>query len=353
MDSRLHKQTLQNGPWMNPTPEQLRALILDYLCHNCYTRTARAFARDSTVQHLNADGDEVIRPKGEGDSVGITDEDLEQVELRREVQQKLLLGDVDNATSLLNERYPSVLSTSKLPPPGSPRILDPHIKAYSSLINIRSITPSSVDPSILALELRFLAFIETARTEPLPPPALSHLNAPASRPASPNYLRNGRPDIDADERLLQLYESARALYEFVQELGNPEQRADYQEPLERIGSLIAYKIPEKSPVKFYMEQARRDSVADQINSAVLYRMGRPALSYLELYVRYTTVVWKFLNELNVKAPAAANVPQGVKLPPRRRSTVGATSSPSKDLFVDKDNSEIISEFELRDFVSSP
>ena len=69
-------------------------------------------------------------------------------------------------------------------------------------------------------------------------------------------------------------------------------------------------------------------------------MGRPALSYLELYVRHTTVVWKFLNELNVKAPAAANVPPGVKLPPRRRSTAGATGSPSKDLFVDKDNSEV-------------
>ena len=135
------------------------------------------------------------------------------------MQHKLLLGDVDNATSLLNERYPSVLSTSKLLPPGSPHILDPHIKASSSsLINIRSITPSSVDPSILALELRFLAFIETARTEPLPPLALSHLNAPDSRPVSPSSLRNGRPDIDADERLLQLYESARALYEFVENL---------------------------------------------------------------------------------------------------------------------------------------
>ena len=34
--------------------------MLDYLCHSCYTNTARAFNRESTVRHLDADGDEII-----------------------------------------------------------------------------------------------------------------------------------------------------------------------------------------------------------------------------------------------------------------------------------------------------
>ena len=37
-----------------------RALVLDYLCHSCYTKTASAFNKDSTVRPLDADGDEII-----------------------------------------------------------------------------------------------------------------------------------------------------------------------------------------------------------------------------------------------------------------------------------------------------
>lgn len=61
-----------------------RALVLDYLCHNCYTRTAKAFAQDSTVRHLDADGDEISGgPKGfEGKYPGLSENRLKQVELR-------------------------------------------------------------------------------------------------------------------------------------------------------------------------------------------------------------------------------------------------------------------------------
>lgn len=61
--------------------------MLDYLCHSCYTRTARAFAQDSTVRHLDADGDEMVaRREDERDSTGVTEEDLKQVEIRRGIR---------------------------------------------------------------------------------------------------------------------------------------------------------------------------------------------------------------------------------------------------------------------------
>lgn len=61
-----------------------RALVLDYLCHNCYSATARAFARDSTVRHLDADGDEIMLPNRapEDSSPELTEEVLRLVELR-------------------------------------------------------------------------------------------------------------------------------------------------------------------------------------------------------------------------------------------------------------------------------
>lgn len=61
-----------------------RTLVLDYLCHNCNTKTARAFARDSAVRHLDADGDE-IHPDGldASSSADLTNETLRLVDLRQ------------------------------------------------------------------------------------------------------------------------------------------------------------------------------------------------------------------------------------------------------------------------------
>jgi hypothetical protein len=62
-----------------------RALVLDYLCHNCHTETARAFARESAVRHLDADGDEIMPPgKATGETLtDLTDGMLRLVELRQ------------------------------------------------------------------------------------------------------------------------------------------------------------------------------------------------------------------------------------------------------------------------------
>jgi hypothetical protein len=64
-----------------------RSLVMDYLCHHCYTRTAVAFAKDSTVRHLDADGDEILQPKDKGiladqDVLELSKETLREAELR-------------------------------------------------------------------------------------------------------------------------------------------------------------------------------------------------------------------------------------------------------------------------------
>jgi solute carrier family 66 (lysosomal lysine-arginine transporter), member 1 len=45
-----------------------RSLVIDYLGHSCYTHTARAFSRDSTIRHLDADGDEIMEADSAEDS---------------------------------------------------------------------------------------------------------------------------------------------------------------------------------------------------------------------------------------------------------------------------------------------
>ena len=92
-------------PISNPTPYQLvcseglyytflseqnfyqRSLVLDYLCHSCYTRTAIAFAGDSTIRHLDADGDEIVEAVDPDDPSSSSTEQFEnhmkQVALRQ------------------------------------------------------------------------------------------------------------------------------------------------------------------------------------------------------------------------------------------------------------------------------
>jgi hypothetical protein len=57
--------------------------VLDYLVHHSYTNTARAFAAESVVRHLDADGDDLFRPEREGDAATLSDDLLNQAELRR------------------------------------------------------------------------------------------------------------------------------------------------------------------------------------------------------------------------------------------------------------------------------
>jgi len=69
--------------------------VLDYLFQNCYTRTAAAFTKESTVRHLDADGDEILQPEVRGiladqDVLELTKETLREAELRNSTSLTVL-----------------------------------------------------------------------------------------------------------------------------------------------------------------------------------------------------------------------------------------------------------------------
>ena len=283
--------------WIPPTslPPSLcskRALILDYLVQRCYTRTARAFAADSIIRHLDADGDEIRCPRGEEDSCGITEEALHQADLRRGaysfpvvhssshllgatrlgVQTNILSGRIDDAIDRLNENFPSTLpsSTSICADTESPTRTEPEERSQSK--SVETIFPFTVEPAHLYLELRILAFIEASRTQPLPypltMPTASDLE-PTTRISPPNNFRDPSGEADGDAHLARLLKHVREIYDCAQALQVPQERAEYQHELSNISSLLVYKIPEQSPMAKYLTQERREAVADQVNSAIL------------------------------------------------------------------------------------
>jgi len=78
---------------MNSSPQ--RSLVLDYLFQNCYTRTAAAFTKESTVRHLDADGDEILQPEVRGiladqDVLELSKETLREAELRNSASLTVL-----------------------------------------------------------------------------------------------------------------------------------------------------------------------------------------------------------------------------------------------------------------------
>jgi hypothetical protein len=87
---------------------------------------------------------------------------------------------------------------------------------------------------------------------------------------TPKPLTNLALDPVTDERYqTELLIRGQKLYASVELLRKPEDRATYSEELQNVGGLLAYKVPERSPMSKYLDQARRESVAEQINRAIL------------------------------------------------------------------------------------
>ncbi|KIK57716.1 hypothetical protein GYMLUDRAFT_75329 [Collybiopsis luxurians FD-317 M1] len=269
---------------LQATPIQLRSLILNYLAHNGFTSTARAFMSDSAVRQIDPDGDEIMQASGlcssSSDSLEST---LKLAELRKQIRLEILCGRIDEATALLNKYFPDVLSLSTT------------LRFEETLVPSSSmdyLAPNSVYPSHLALNLRIQSFIEACRTRPLICPFDSN-NATSSPSSFPQVL-------DATDQQTALLNSAQKLYALAKMLPSEQDTARYSQELESVLGLLAYRVPEDSPISEYLSQDRREAVADQIDYAILYHAKRPVISYLELYARYTSTIWECLNKLRVK-----------------------------------------------------
>ncbi|KAF9646402.1 hypothetical protein BDM02DRAFT_3156563 [Thelephora ganbajun] len=310
-----------------------RAIVLDFLCHSSYTNTARAFSRECTVRNVNVDpdGDEIMSgdgkdelASGEDTELILSEDTLKQIELRKEIRQKILSGRVDEAVDLLHAHFPTVLTRSSLDtemdddsyffPNQKRRKVDPHAPSIPSPSTIQFLRSTTVDPLHLNLNLRILAFTEACRTIPLPYPPPSVVPSLAGSPSLPD-VRTGIddgggpvptpgliPDESTDpiahqQHLINLITRIQKLYVLANTLPKESDRKTYAEELDQVGGLLAYKIPEKSPMTRYLSQGRREAVADQINAAVLYQTQHSAVSKLELQVRYTATLWGWMHDM--------------------------------------------------------
>jgi hypothetical protein len=70
------------------------------------------------------------------------------------------------------------------------------------------------------------------------------------------------------------------------------------------------------------------------------RVGYPSISYLELYVRYNTVIWNYMHEHDYRVAPSRGWPAGVVLPSRPRPILPSASSAAKASMSRRDDSEV-------------
>jgi hypothetical protein len=260
-----------------------RKLALDYLAHNCYTKTATALV------------DTQLFGQGEDDEDDEFDEDrIEIAEHRQgrkillstspicfsylfpisEIRDLILVGKIDQAIRQLDKHFPSVLSASK------------ERSVPASKISAASNIPISVASTHLALNLRIQSFLELSRTLLLPHP--SEIHPTTERISSPSMASKAGQqsassmDRASQKRKIALLGAAQSLLIETNRL-EPKYRALYLKELTEVSVVMAYPQPESSPAKAYLGMERRQALAEQVDAAILCR-------YRSLYVALSSLL---------------------------------------------------------------
>lgn len=285
------------------------------------------------MRHLDRDGNEIFSESGQlGQTSELSGDLIRSITLRECIRTHILSGRVEEAILCLNEHFPKVLdekmeeADTTFPDDAS----DDHLQY----------TKTTVNPVHLSLNLRILAFIEACRTLPLsypdpsrdstimhPPPAKSSICDPA----------------DEERHQTELLIRAGKLNAHVNSLRDSANRSIYQQELKNVFGLLLYKVPEKSPIVKYLSQERRERVAEQVDCAILYNMGMPVISNVELAVRYTHCLWSTLRTMRSRLPPRSRWPAGVSLLPELADKTSADS--------EKESPEI-PPFDLQRFLST-
>ncbi|GAO14340.1 hypothetical protein UVI_02034150 [Ustilaginoidea virens] len=231
----------------------MQALVLQFLQHDGYVDSARAFAEDIKQQK------EALRLDPSVPVEGINIKDDEDANNRQRIRRAILEGDIDRALKLTNAYYPQVFRENE--------------QVY--------------------FKLRCRKFIELVRTA-------AQLRMGGDAKGSNGYGQD--MDVDGGGRDGASWTDSMALDEDAQdpsELQKLEQqmleygktlsaeytddaRKDVGKALTEIWGLVAYANPLKEPlVSHLLDRNGRVAVAEELNSAILSSLGKSSRAALE------------------------------------------------------------------------
>ncbi|KAK1228385.1 hypothetical protein PQX77_008522 [Marasmius sp. AFHP31] len=294
---------------MHTTPDELRSLVLDYLTHSGYIRSAQTFLSDSAVHHIDVNGDEVMDTNTRSE---IPEDTVKRAQIRNEIRHEIRCGRINEAVSIINKHFPPVLSMQ------ASAEMDGRPGTGSSTAAMEYAPAKSTHPAHLLLNVRIQAFVEACRTVPLeyPPKPTSGKNKSASTVNTMDKSTGSSDSPETIDKQTALLKSAQKLYALANMLPSKEENERYMKELTNVVGLIAYPVPETSPIASYLTQEHREALAEQIDSAILRHLDLTVVSRLELLLRKTCTTWGLLNDLQAPLkPGGPPFPPGyVRLP---------------------------------------
>ncbi|TQV90363.1 hypothetical protein V2A60_004264 [Cordyceps javanica] len=242
--------------------EFIQALVMQFLQHDGYVETARAFAEDVKLQN------EALSSNAGPTSSSINIRDDEDANNRQRIRRAILEGDIDRALKFTNAYYPHVL------------------QEYEPVY----------------FKLRCRKFIEMVRKA-------AQLNMAAEAGENGNtqdmdidangdgYEWDDAPAVQNETEVLDLERDMLEYGQALQAEYAEDSRKEVGKALDEIWSLIAYRNPLKEPqVSHLLARKGRVVVAEELNSAILSSLGKSSRAALEKLYAQTSVLLEDLRQ---------------------------------------------------------
>ncbi|CUA74949.1 hypothetical protein RSOLAG22IIIB_01583 [Rhizoctonia solani] len=188
----------------------------------------------------------------------------------------------------------------------------------------------SVNPAHILFNLRVQQFVEAIRTVPLPPSSKERDEASLTESAkveevggtktiSPDpvdhneYSTSSSTKHPSEARQRRLFQLASGLYQSIKSLACPADREIYAKEVEQVCSLMLGPSPESSLAAPYLSMSRREAVADQVNSAMLWYVGEAPAPRLQIWAQTAKVIWDQIGATRPTIPRTDDIPAGVRM----------------------------------------
>ncbi|KAG0370866.1 CTLH/CRA C-terminal to lish motif domain-containing protein [Gamsiella multidivaricata] len=311
-----------------------RQLVLDYLLHNCYGETARAFMKDdldvakdsevrkSAVQRAGHNG---LNNNGfNGTTNGNTHLNGTQATHRSQGgvmmrnasddSQHRTMMDMDKPEELLDQEGDSPMGESYLDSRDSISTstftadkahalqIDEQLKNLETRKAIRSlISHGDIGPAMDLCNSAFPGVLSIDPHSSLTSPASIHMNF---KMQCQKFIEIVKSDPERGPDALMF--AQQVLHDFTRL--DPNGKDMYMKHMEEIVSVIAYSNPEDSPNGHHLKQEARDHLADIMNSAVLGCNGMSCEPKLLTIVKQATLVREYLSGDTSKTKRGLKVP---------------------------------------------
>ncbi|VCU39631.1 BgtA-21027 [Blumeria graminis f. sp. tritici] len=269
--------------------ELIQALVLQFLVHDGYVETARAFATEIETEKraLNLDPATVIP--------GFCIKDDEDATHRQRIRNAVLDGDIDTALKYTNLHFPQVLKDNeqvyfRL---RCRRFIE--MIRHASEVQNQQPTNGASKKSDKSIDQR------------------EDINHVMIMDENQNHTR-GKDQPEVEQTLISNAEHTRLLQEAIHygtELSaefKDDSRRKVKKALEDAFALIAYQEPSSAEgVAHLLDPSGRIAVAEELNSAILQSLGKSSSAALETLFQQTSVLLDDLREQGGSAAAFLNI----------------------------------------------